>query len=54
MIFIDLCDHKGTTLVLIESTENFIIGGYTTHNWDKSGNCIMKIIVSFFHWEKIC
>ena len=33
-----LCDNKGKTLVLIEGKEGFIIGGYTTKNWDKSGN----------------
>jgi len=33
-----LCDNKGKTLVLIEGKEDFIIGGYTTKNWDKSGN----------------
>jgi len=32
-----LCDNKGKTLVLIEGEEGFIIGGYTTKNWDKSG-----------------
>ena len=31
-----LCDKKGKTLVLIEGEEGFIIGGYTTKNWDKS------------------
>ena len=36
--FHKLCDYQGTTLVLIESTEDFIIGGYTTQNWDTSGN----------------
>jgi len=33
-----LCDNKGKTLVLIEGKEGFIIGGYTTKNWDKSGD----------------
>ena len=34
-----LCDNKGKTLVLIEGgEEGFIIGGYTTKNWDKSGD----------------
>ena len=33
-----LCDNKGPTLVLIQSNEGFIIGGYTPLNWDdKSG-----------------
>ena len=31
-----LCDNKGKALVLIEGEEGFIIGGYTTKNWDKS------------------
>ena len=38
-----LCDNKGKTLVLIEGKEGFIIGGYTTKNWDKSKN---------YHWYK--
>ena len=33
-----LCDHKGKTLVLIKGEEGFIIGGYTTVDWDTSGN----------------
>ena len=32
-----LCDHKGKTLVLIKGEEGFIIGGYTTVDWDTSG-----------------
>ena len=32
-----LCDNQGITLVLIKGEEGFIIGGYTTKNWDKSG-----------------
>ena len=31
-----MCDNQGPTLVLIKSTEGFIIGGYTPLNWDKS------------------
>ena len=31
-----LCDNQGTTLVLIEGEEGFIIGGYTTKDWDTS------------------
>ena len=31
-----LCDNKGKTLVLIEGEEGFIIGGYTTKDWNKS------------------
>ena len=34
-IFHKLCDNKGPTLILIESYEGFIIGGYTPLNWDK-------------------
>ena len=33
-----LIDNKGKTLVLIEGEEGFIIGGYTTKDWNKSGN----------------
>ena len=36
--FHKLCDYKGKTLVLISAEEGFIIGGYTTHDWDISGN----------------
>ena len=32
--FHNLCDNQGNTLILIESKEGFIIGGYTTLNWD--------------------
>ena len=34
--FHKLCDKKGITLILIKSTEGFIIGGYTPINWDNS------------------
>ena len=33
-----LCDNQGTTLVLIEGKEGFIIGGYTTKDWNTSGD----------------
>ena len=36
--FHKLCDNKGKTLVLIEGKEGFIIGGYTTKNWNKLEN----------------
>lgn len=32
-----LCDNKGKTLVLIQALEGFIIGGYTTKDWNTSG-----------------
>lgn len=32
-----LCDYQGKTLVLIEGEEGFIIGGYTTKDWNTSG-----------------
>ena len=38
--FHKLCDKKGTTLILIKSTEGFIIGGYTPINWDSSSNWV--------------
>ena len=47
--FHKLCDNKRTTLVLIKAKEGFIIGGYTTHDWDISGKYIMITIVFFFH-----
>ena len=34
--FHNLCDKKGKTLVLIKAEEGFIIGGYTTCDWDTS------------------
>jgi len=33
-----LCDNQGKTLVLIQTENNLILGGYTTKDWDKSGN----------------
>jgi hypothetical protein len=33
-IFHKLCDNQGATLVLIKSNEGFIIGGYTSLDWD--------------------
>ena len=32
--FHKLCDKQGATIVLFKSTEGFIIGGYTTLDWD--------------------
>ena len=43
--FHNLCDNKGKTLTLIQSSEGFIIGGYTPLEW--------KIIHSLFIVEKI-
>ena len=36
--FHNLCDNQGSTITLIESTEGFIIGGYTSLDWDKTSN----------------
>ena len=33
-IFHKLCDNQGPTLIIIKSIEGFIIGGYTTLDWD--------------------
>jgi len=33
--FHKLCDNKGKTLTLIQSSEGFIIGGYTPLDWDR-------------------
>ena len=33
-----LCDNQGKTLVLIQTENNLIIGGYTTKDWNTSGN----------------
>ena len=33
-IFHKLCDNQGPTMILIKSTEGFIIGGYTPLDWD--------------------
>ena len=35
-----LCDKKGTTVVLIKSSEGFIIGGYTPIDWDNNSGWI--------------
>jgi len=32
-----LCDNQGKTLVLIQAEEGFIIGGYTTKDWNTTG-----------------
>ena len=32
-----LCDNQGKTLVLIQTDNNLIIGGYTTKDWNTSG-----------------
>ena len=37
-IFHKLCDNQGATLVLIKSNEGFIIGGYTSLDWDNHSN----------------
>ena len=34
--FHNLCNNQGATLILIKSTEGFIIGGYTPLDWDCS------------------
>ena len=38
------CDDKGPTLVIIESTEGWIFGGYTTQSWSGDSICY-KIIL---------
>jgi len=42
-----LCDNKGKTLILIKGTENFIIGAYTTINWDDYSDKWLKDDESF-------
>ena len=32
-----LCDNKGPTLTLVETTDGYKFGGYTPINWDNSG-----------------
>ena len=32
-----ICDNQGKTLVLIQTDNNLIIGGYTTKDWNTSG-----------------
>ncbi|RNA04961.1 BTB POZ domain-containing KCTD21 [Brachionus plicatilis] len=34
------CDHAKKTLTIIETTDNYIFGGYTEQSWD--GNCVYK------------
>ena len=36
--FHEYCDDKGSTLVIIKSSEGWLFGGYTTQSW--SGDCI--------------
>ena len=31
------CDKKGWTLTIVETTKNFIFGGFTTAEWESSG-----------------
>ncbi len=35
--FHECCDDKGTTLVIIKSSEGWIFGGYTTQSWSGDG-----------------
>ena len=35
-IFHEKCDNKGETLIIIESKDNYIFGGYTEINWDST------------------
>ena len=35
--FHKLCDNKGPTLTLIETSDGYKFGGYTPINWDDSG-----------------
>ncbi len=35
--FHECCDNKGSTLVVIKSTEGWIFGGYTTKSWSGDG-----------------
>ncbi|KAJ5071302.1 pep-cterm sorting domain-containing protein [Anaeramoeba ignava] len=38
--FHEICDNKGKTLVIIETIEDFIFGGFTTIGWGlQSGKC---------------
>ena len=32
--FHELCDNKGPTLTIIETTTGYIFGGYTSTSWD--------------------
>ena len=35
-VFHEKCDYKGETLTIIESSDNYIFGGYTEINWDST------------------
>ena len=35
--FHQLCDNKGPTLTLIQTTTGSIFGGFTSTNWDSAG-----------------
>ena len=43
-----LCDNKGPTLILIKSSEGFIIGGYTPINWDNHSGWVKDDITFVF------
>lgn len=35
-----LCHNMGPTLTLMRTSKNFIFGGFTSLNWDKTNNFI--------------
>ena len=37
------CDNKGWTLSIVQTTKNFIFGGFTTAYWESSPDPISKI-----------
>ena len=36
--FHNLCDNKGITLLLVKLDDGYILGGYTTKDWDTSNS----------------
>jgi hypothetical protein len=37
-VFHDRCNNKGSTITIVQSTDNYLFGGYTSVAWTSSGN----------------
>ena len=47
-----MCDNKGPTVTLIKSSEGFVIGGYTSLNWDTNSAWRSDNETFLFSWTK--
>ena len=45
--FHECCDNKGSTLVVIKSTEGWIFGGFTTESWTDNGKICMLMFIGY-------